>query len=152
MPPHPLSDRDWDIRLHVYQFWIENERPPTFSETAQHFDLSPEEARSAYHRLNDAHALFLNPGTDDVLMAHPLSAVPTPYCVHIKDRVLWANCAWDSLGIPAMLKDDARIEARHAFSDEPVIYTVENGALHAPDGIVHFALPFSQWYDDLIHT
>ena len=86
-------------------------------------------------------------------MAHPLSAVPTPYHVRVGERRYYANCAWDSLGIPAMLKQDAHIEARYAHTDEPVTYAVQNGEIIPPaQGIVHFALPFARWYDDLIHT
>jgi hypothetical protein len=148
-----LSEQDWQIRLHVYRFFVEQARPPTYSETAEHFGIAPEDGRAAYHRLNDAHAFFLNPGTDEIRMANPLSAVPTPYHVRASGVDLYANCAWDSLGIPAMLDVDARIEAAHPGSAEPVRYAVESGKLNAPDGLlVHFPIPFRHWYDDLIHT
>jgi hypothetical protein len=85
-------------------------------------------------------------------MANPLSAVPTPYRVRINDRSLFANCAWDSLGIPAMLAGDARIEA--TIDDrEPLYYTIEGGELRADDRfVVHFPKPFRVWYDDLVQT
>jgi hypothetical protein len=85
-------------------------------------------------------------------MANPLSAVPTPYCVVANGQALWANCAWDSLGIPAMLHADAQIEAAFAGTGAAASYAVRAGALQADGGIVHFALPFRRWYDDLIHT
>ena len=59
---------------------------------------------------------YLQPGGDAVLMAHPLSAVETDYRVIVDGVALYANCAWDSLGIPAMLGRDADIEARHPLS------------------------------------
>ncbi len=117
-----------------------------------HFGISDEEARQAYHRLHDHHTILLEPGADTVRMAWPLSAFPTDYRVTVNGRRLWANCAWDSLGIPAMLHTDATIEAKYALSGEPVSYRVESGSLVAPDSIVHFSLPFRQWYDDVIHT
>jgi hypothetical protein len=147
-----LNEQDWAIRLHVYRFFVENERPPTFEETAEHFNLTPDEARLAYHRLHDGHAFFLDPGTDRIRMANPLSAVETPFVVRVNGKRLYANCAWDTLGIPAMLHADAQIEAMYSPSGERVTYTIESGKLIAPDVLIHFALPFRHWYDDLVHT
>ena len=151
----PLSDRDWHIRLHIYRFTVEQTRPPTAFETAAAFEMSLDGARGAYQRLHDAHTLFLQPGTTDVRMANPLSGIATPFRVTVDGRTLFANCAWDSLGIPAMLGGDATIEAVYTGADgseTPARYAIVNGALRGDDGIVHFPLPFRRWYDDLIHT
>lgn len=147
-----LNEGDWAIRHHVYRFFVENERPPSAAESAEQFHLSPAKARQAYQRLHEAHAFFLEPGTHDIRMANPLSAVETPFVVYINGRRLYANCAWDTLGIPAMLHADAHIEAVVSPSGDRVTYAIDNGELVAPDALVHFALPFRQWYDNLIHT
>ena len=63
-------------------------------QAAQQFDLAPEAGRLAYQRLHQRHALFQDPGTGNVRMAHPLSAVPTPFGVASQGRRYWANCAW----------------------------------------------------------
>ena len=149
---HPPLEQDWLIRLHIYEVFVEQGRPPTCAETAAAFNISEDEARAAYHRLHAAHALFLEPGTDVVRIANPLSAIPTDYLVHVNNRALYANCAWDSLGIPAMLHADAVIDATDTLSGEPARYRVEGGQLIADGGLVHFPLPFRRWYDDLIHT
>lgn len=148
-----LTRKDWDIRLYVYDRFVAKGKAPTYQATAGHFAIPDEEARLAYHRLNDAHALFLRPHTDDILMAHPLSAIETDYQVQVDAVTLYANCAWDSLGIPAMLGKDAHITVTHPINQDMITYDVIDGELHAGDrGYVHFLLPFSQWYDDLIHT
>lgn len=147
-----LSEQDWQIRLHVYRHFVAHGRPPEYADVAQRLRITPDEARHAYHRLHDGHALFLEPGKDTIRMAHPLSAVPTPYRVYVGERQLYANCAWDALGIPAMLHADARIEATFAHSGGSASYAVEAGRLKADGGIVHIALPARRWYDDLIHT
>jgi hypothetical protein len=147
-----LIDQDWQIRLAIYRFFVEHQRPPSVEEAATTLGLDAAIVRSAYHRLHRGHAILLDPGTDNVRMANPLSAVPTPYRVEINGRSLYANCAWDSLGIPAMLASDARIEASSG-GDEPLRYAIENGQLQADDRfVVHFPLPFRVWYDDLVHT
>jgi len=147
-----LSEQDWQVRLFIYQFFVEQERPPTSEETSQKFGIPLEAAQSSYHRLNERHQIFLDPGTDSVRMANPLSAVPTRYQLQINGRQLWANCAWDALGIPAMLNADAEIEARDLFSNEPIHYQISDGKLISQPYYIHFPLPVRHWYDDLIHT
>ncbi len=152
MTASELSDQDWRIRLFVYQYFVAHERPPTHAEMARQLDIPAADARQVYHRLYEHHALLLAPGTDRILMANPLSAMPTSYRVHVDGRQLWANCAWDSLDIPAMLHTDARIEAAYAHSEEKATYAITAGALQGDSGSVHFPLPFRRWYDDLVHT
>ncbi len=147
-----LSERDWQIRLHIYRHLVDHGRPPTFAETARSFAIPADDARQAYRRLHEGHALFLEPSTDAVRMANPLSAVPTPYRVYVDGRRLWVNCAWDSLGIPAMLHVDAQIEAVFTPSGDAATYAITAGHFEAASGVVHFPLPFRQWYDNLIHT
>jgi alkylmercury lyase-like protein len=148
-PQH--DERDWSVRLFVYQYLVERERLPTFDETSVALGITVEQAREAYTSLHRRHALFLEPGTLDVRMAHPFSAHPTPFRVHVGAHAYYANCAWDMLGIPAALHADARIEAIYADSGAPAQCSVVDGHVHG-SGVVSFALPFRQWYDDLIFT
>ena len=145
------DDFDWTVRNAVYAAIVERTVPPTADEIATALGVSPDDVRSAYERLNDRHALFLTPGTHDVRMAHPFSGVPTAFRVESEGRAYWANCAWDALGIPAALHDDARVEA--SIGDgEQIQIEIEAGRAHGWDGVVHFPLPFRRWYDDLIET
>jgi hypothetical protein len=148
----PLTEQDWQIRYFIYTFFVNHTRPPSCLETASHFGIDEQAAIEAYQRLHQHHQLFLKPGTHDVLIANPLSAVPTLYKVSVNGRKLWANCAWDSLGIPVMLHSDAEIEALDLFTKEVIRYRVVDGQLEAPDYFVHYALPVSRWYDDLVDT
>lgn len=153
MAPEPLTEQDWQIRSHLFAFLLANTRPPTYQETAQHFHLSDAEAQQAYRRLDANHRIFLDPGTDLIRMLHPFSAVPTDYQVTTGGRHYWANCAWDALGIPAALHADAQIEAVIPPRREHVVFGVRQGQLVGGDvGVIHFLLPFRQWYDDLVDT
>ena len=143
---------DWQVRSFVYARLLETGRAPDAPAIAAQFALDSHEAQEALWRLHVAHAVVLDAG-GAVLMAHPLSAVPTDYRVFAGGRWLYANCAWDSLGIPAMLGQDARIEARHPLSGETMQYAIEGGQLRGGDGLlVHFGLPFRRWYDDILET
>ena len=150
MPP---TAADWHIRLYIYEVLVERGQAPDTQAIAAQFAISELEARRSLRRLHEAHAIVLQNGGDNILMAHPLSAAPTDYRVLVDRVALYANCAWDSLGIPAMLGRDAQIEARHPLTRESAYYSIEDGQLRqAGGGIVHFALPFRQWYDDIVET
>lgn len=142
----------WDIRAFVYEHFAETTRPPSVDEVAARFALTHEEAASAYEELHQRHVLYLNPGTHEILMANPFSGVKTPFKVRANDRLYFANCSWDSLGIPAALHTDAEIEAACAQSGDPIRLSVSNEQVQASDALVHFLIPFREWYNDLSST
>ena len=142
---------DWQIRHFIYKTWAISGRAPNTGAIAATFAISKRDSQRALQRLHDAHALVLDAASGDILMAHPLSAAPTDYRVTVNDLSLYANCAWDSLGIPAMLDCDAHIEAWHPLTRDLTHYHVYSGRLHGDD-LVHFARPFRHWYDDIVDT
>jgi hypothetical protein len=148
-----LTEQDWTIRTRIYGHFVETGKPPSYEDIAAEIGIGSEEARRAFHRLHEAHTLFLEPGDDVVRMANPFSAVPTPFRVEAGGCSYYANCAWDSLAIPAVLRRDAVIHAHlEVTSDTVEIQVVDGEPRPAEDYIVHFAVPFRHWYDDLIHN
>lgn len=150
--PGKISDDDLAVRTFVYQQFVQTARPPSVAETAVQFNLSETEARNCYQRLHDNHFFFLEPGTLDVRMANPFSALPTKFRVQVGPVAYWANCAWDMLGIPAALHQDAVIEAEYEDGGGTAVLTVKNGQVQHDGGVIHFPLPVCHWYDDLILT
>lgn len=146
------EDKLWEIRAFVYGHFAETTRPPNVDETAHYFALSHEEAVSAYEDLHQRHTLFLKPDTYEILMANPFSGTETPFKVHANGRTYFANCAWDSLGIPAALHADAEIEASCAQSGESIHLSVSGGKVQGSAALVHFLIPFRDWYNDLAST
>jgi hypothetical protein len=143
---------DREVRSFVYAHIVERGLPPLAEQAAAEFDIETGEARAAYERLHERHALFLDAETREVRMAFPFSAIPTRFRVRANDRWYWANCAWDMLGVPAALHSDAEIEAEYAGDGSPVHLSVKNGRPRGDDGGVHFPLPLRRWYDDLVFT
>jgi hypothetical protein len=140
------------IRAFVYQHFAETTRAPGVDEVAARFALSREQAASAYEELHEQHALYLKPGTHEILMANPFSGVETLFKVRVDDRIYFANCAWDSLGIPAALHTDAEIEASCAQTGEPIQLRMSGGQVQGSEALVHFLVPFREWYNDLTST
>jgi hypothetical protein len=147
----------WDVRAFVYRYFADTTHAPGVEDTAMHFNISNEEAGQIYKELSDRHAFFLEPGTLNIRMANPFSAIPTDFKVYAMGKTYFANCAWDMLGIPAALHCDAVIDAVFTESNDLVQLEIKNGILAAEDGgesrlLVHFPLPFARWYDDLVFT
>jgi hypothetical protein len=153
----------WQIRHFVYTRFADTTLPPSVDVTTAHFNITTAEASEYYQELHNRHAFFLEPETLTIRMANPFSGIPTDFKVHANGKTYYANCAWDMLGIPAALHADAVIEAVCTESNETVKLDVKNGniALAAVPGgedaalsslLVHFPLPFSRWYDDLVFT
>lgn len=142
----------WEIRAFVYQHFVETTRAPTVDETATRWALTEGEAASAYELLHQRHAFFLEPGTHNILMANPFSGIPTKFEVLANDKTYFANCAWDSLGIPAALHVDAEIEATCSQSGDRIHLSIKDGQVSNSDALVHFLVPFKHWYNDLIFT
>ncbi|WIG59901.1 MAG: hypothetical protein OJF49_002649 [Ktedonobacterales bacterium] len=148
-----IEERDWTVRALVYTFIAQHERPPTVGEAAAALNVTHDRVALAFQRLNRRHAVFLEPGAQTIRMAHPFSAIPTSFWVRANGHSYWANCAWDMLGIPAALHTDAEIEARVADTQHTgVTLDVIQNRVHGHGEVVHFPLPFHQWYDDLVFT
>src|SRR4029453_18848609 len=93
----PVTDDD--VRLHLLRALLAGGVAPSVGDTGAALDLSESEVAAAYDRLAANRVIVLRPGTRDVLMAAPLSAVPTPAVVRLPDgRSRYGNCIWDALG------------------------------------------------------
>jgi DNA-binding transcriptional MocR family regulator len=166
-PEHPQSDGE--VRLAVYRGFLEDGRAPSVRELAAELKASPAEIDAALRRLAERHVLVLekNSAAPRIRMAMPFSAVKTDFRVEIPFGGWWANCAWDALGIPALLKGAGRLpkgaptritthcpdcgdrlELRLQDDGRPQLATDEP----APPPVVHFALPAARWWDDILYT
>ena len=142
---------DIRVRTHVYDVTMRTGAPPMSAEVARGVSLSGDGVLAAFRRLADAHVLVLKPDTGEILMANPFSAVPTPFLVETEKFSAYGNCIWDALGIPAMLGRDARIVTSCADCGASAEIAVSAGAVKG-DGILHFAIPARDWWNDIVFT
>ena len=143
---------DTRVRLHVYRHFLGAGRPPAPGETAAALGVSTPDVEAALQRLHDGHVLVLHTGTTDIWMANPLSAVPTAYTVHLADRTWYGNCIWDAFGVAAMIGGDATVRSTCPDCAEPLAAEIKDQVLVTGQGVVHFAVPASHWWDDIGHT
>ncbi len=147
------DDFIWNVRAFVYAWFAENARAPELLDIVKRFGISPEQASQALTALHEKHALFLAPGSSTIRMANPFSAIATPFTVDVQGKTYWANCAWDCLGIVAALHaSSASIESICTASGARIHLSVADGQVVSAGEVVHFLVPFRQWYDDLVAT
>jgi alkylmercury lyase-like protein len=139
------------LRLYIYRFFVDRGRAPLVAEMAKGVSSSLRDTKAALERLSQTHAFVLQEN-GELWRAAPFSAVPTAFPVKIGRKSWFGNCIWDALGIPAMLHEDARVDASCGCCNFEMVLNVRDGHLLPREGIGHFAVPSCQWYQDVVFT
>lgn len=151
-----LSSLEQTVRLHVMEAILGTGRAPTAAETARAFGVAEADAAEAFRRLAEDHAVVLAPGTLNVWMANPLSAVPSGFSVTVAGRSHFGNCIWDALGIVAMLagpEGDGRVSTSCPDCATPLMFEVTGGRPGPTlEAVAHFAVPAAQWWENIAFT
>jgi len=130
---------DLDLRNRTYAEFVRLGRAPMPEE------LGPrDEVLAGWRRLHDAHALVLE--GDEIRMANPFSAVPTPYRVEAGGRSWYGNCAWDAFGICVLFGGEGRIDHRD------ITVEVRAGRPDDESLVFHCVVPAAHWWDDIAYT
>ncbi len=146
------AEQDRQVRWRIYEHFAATGRAPDTTDLAGRTGLTAPLVEASLRRLADAHAIVLAPGSTSIWMAHPFSAVPTAYPVVAAERTYWGNCAWDALGIPALLGVDTETRTQCADSGEPLTLRVRDGQLASDTGVVHFAVPPRRFWENIGFT
>lgn len=143
----------WRVRTFIYEHFVATARAPRCAAIAAHFALSDAEAATVLRGLHERHALFLEPGTTEIRLANPFSAVPTDFVSEVQGQRYWANCAWDSLGIiVAVQAGEGVVHTQCAADGLPLEVHVQAGQVVDSGAVAHILVPFQHWYDDLVYT
>lgn len=143
----------WTIRHAIYRHFAETARAPSVSDISAACSITADQALAALQALHEVHALFLDPATGDIRIANPFSGVPTDFLVDVAGRTYWANCAWDTFGVIAALQArDGLVRAACAENGAPLQLAVQEGETVSHGEVVHFLVPFSEWYADMVFT
>jgi hypothetical protein len=140
------------VRNLTYSLFVELGRAPSAEEVGEAAGQSRGEILTRWRDLHGAHALVLNPATDEIRMANPFSAVPTTYRVHADGRWWYGNCAWDALGICAALGADGRIETSCPDCCETIAVDVRDERVDDERLLFHCLVPARHWWDDIVFT
>ncbi len=146
-------DFDTTVKLNIYETIAQTAKIPDSNDVASALGSSVPEVEAAFERLYQKRLLVLEPGsTSHIRMAPPFSGIETQHLVKIEDKIYFANCAWDAFGIAAALKRDADITSSCPDCEESLSFQIRDGKPLHQECVVHFAVPASQWWKDIIHT
>ena len=143
---------DRQIRAYVYDAIFRQDTIPTVNAIAAGLACLPGDVAAAFQRLAQSHVFVLQRDSDEILMANPFSAVPTPFQVEVERDVYWGNCVWDALGILVMLKRDGRVLASCGDCNVAMTLTVSAGVVVDSPGVAHFSVPAKRWWDNIVFT
>jgi ribonuclease HI len=146
----PFTPVERATRLFVYRHFVESARAPDLGTIADAVQADQRLVLSALRKLVAAHALVMAPASTNIWMAPPFSAVPTMYPVKAGGKTYWANCAWDAAGVMSLVGDG---ETRTRCADCGAVVTMEvrDGRMIG-DGVVHFAVPPRNFWDNVAFT
>ena len=145
-------DFDTAVKLAIYHHFAETAERPEPADVARRLDAVVEEVVAAYSRLRAQRMLALEADGTSIRMAPPFSGVPTQHVVELAGRRYFANCAWDSLGIPAMFHEAAMVHSSCAQSGEPLRLEVGTDGPEPSPWLFHCLVPAARWWDDIVFT
>jgi alkylmercury lyase-like protein len=145
-------DFDLEVKLAIYRHFAETARRPSPEDIAERVAAPVGEVLDAYQRLRTQRVLVLEPDGASIRMAPPFSGVVTQHRVDAGGLSYFANCAWDALGIPAALHQEATVHSRCEQSGEPFRLEVGLAGPEPSDWLFHCAVPAAHWWDDIVFT
>jgi hypothetical protein len=143
---------DTRIKLAIYSCFAETGRAPSSGEVAERVHSNLERVLEAYQRLRAQRLLVLEADGSSIRMAPPFSGVPTQHEVEAGGIQYFANCAWDTLGVPAALHKPATIHSRCEQSHEPFHLAVDLEGPEPSDWLFHCLVPAAKWWEDIVFT
>ena len=145
-------DLDTRLRQHIYAAVTEHGKPPSIADLCDRTAEGAGHVRDSLARLASGRIVVLQPDSGEILMAPPFSAVPTPFVVETSRHASYANCAWDALGIPAALQQDAVVRSSCGQSDTPLRLRVGLDGPEPSSWLFHCQVPAARWWENLVFT
>jgi hypothetical protein len=144
---------DVALRAAIYSHLVRTAEAPTVEQLARALGRPAADISEGWQRLASRRIIVLTSDGTAIRMALPFSGVETQHRVRVLGRTYYANCAWDSFGIPAALRaHDAEVLSRCEQTLEPLqVHVGPDGPPHTP-WVFHAAVPAAHWWRDIVHT
>ncbi len=125
---------------------------PQSNEIATALGESEQEIHESIKRLAANKILMLAPSDGRIWAAAPFCATPSSFRVSSRGVNYFGICIWDALGIPAVLHQDAVVNTVCGDCGEPMTLEIRDGKLARSEGVIHFAVPARNWWDNIGFT
>jgi hypothetical protein len=148
----PIEKTKPGLHYAIIKHIIEKGYAPDIETLSNILNSDVKEVGTALFDLQDEHGVVLHPNSPTIWVIHPFSLAPTNFVVKSSKGLWWGNCAWCSLGIAALLKEDVSITTNLGAHGEQVIIQIIDGKLQEKDLIVHFPIPMKYAWDNVLYT
>jgi len=138
-----------EVRLYVFREAAETAHIPQAPHISRALGHTEADVRAALHALAAAKVLILAPNDGDIWAANPFCAVPSGFRVSAHGKRYWGICIWDALGIAAALGADADVTAPCGDCGTRLTLEVRDNRLARHEGVVHFAVPAHDWWNNI---
>lgn len=145
-------DFDTQVKLEIYHHFAETGHRPSADEVAKRIGSDAQLVLASYQRLRAQRLLVLEADGCSIRMAPPFSGIPTQHVVEADGISYFANCAWDSLGIPAALHKNAAVHSQCAQSGQTFTLNIGLEGPEPSDWLFHCLVPAAKWWDDIVFT
>jgi Alkylmercury lyase len=142
---------DSRVHHHILTHILDTGHAPDVDQLAAALSLPVPEVEQSLRSLEAGHGLVLHPGSLKVWVIHPFALWPTHFWVTSQRGSWWGNCAWCSLGIAALLKEDVTIATTLGAENEPVEVHVRDGEVVESDLLVHFSVPVARAWENVLY-
>jgi hypothetical protein len=142
-----------DLRLAAYRSFAETGHAPSAAMLAEQLGTNKAEINSGLEMLAHNRHVVLSKD-DEIVMAHPFSAVPLGFAVMGAATLWWGGCAWDSFALPHLVHEQAPmlVATRCPACDTPLAWNVDADQPPDADEVAHFLVPATHMWDDVVHT
>ena len=131
---------------------IEKGYAPNTEELSHLLNASQEEVVKALYTLQEYHGVVLHPKEAKIWVIHPFSLAPTNFYVQSASGEWWGNCAWCSLGIAALLKEDVKITTVLGGETTQITINIIDGIIQEKNYLVHFPISMQNAWKNVIYT
>lgn len=131
---------------------ISNGHAPNVDRLATILESNREEIIKGLYELQDYHGVVLHPNEPKIWVIHPFSLAPTNFFIQSAKGSWWGNCAWCSLGVAALLKEDVKITTTIGAETKQVEINIVNGQLLEKQYFIHFPIAMKNAWDNVIYT
>lgn len=131
---------------------IDNGFAPSVEDLAETLKADKEDIIKGLYELQEYHGVVLHPNEPKVWVIHPFSLAPTNFYVKSNKGEWWGNCAWCSLGVVALLKDDVKITTTVVAETNQIEINIINGEIQEKNYYIHFPIPMKNAWDNVIYT
>ncbi len=141
-----------NLHFNILTAIIDNGFAPSADQLANMLNASVEDIEQGLLTLQEYHGVVLHPNSFKVWVIHPFSLAPTHFYVQSETGEWWGNCAWCSLGVAAILKQDVLISTVIGGQTKPIQINIRDGAIVESNYCIHFPIPMQQAWDNVIYT